>query len=410
MKVAKPVFKSEYNLDVSYRTTPNWRIECSGDCTYLFDDLKKYGIVPKGELRKNVDIKSIVAALVDDNLKRRFLAGIADTIGSTTPSHRRFSDDTQIISFEIAGFNYEFVCDLCKLLSSVGCYPDQVLWNHPNMHSGRDTYYKPWKKGFKLRVTLDQYTNFGAFAFKTKAKSSQANRRRQRKTNIAEPCKGKSLNINDATCFHPNENSNLLPEVIRGGHYIHHKHFCAVLGCENAPYRELDACLLSAENYVNPFAILHKGTSDDIDEIVRSTPIMDERCYVESEYSIKKLLECYSDNPSSLLLGDGKCSGYPISTILDALAYLVAAETGQTNGKRPKGNRIKLLSHYIASNPGVRVTFRIPDLLTPLIIAHSDYAALVGPQNPVVYKKLISFDPDNKYKLLLRQITEADLR
>ena len=60
-----------------------------------------YGIACEGELRGTADISQVVLELVDDNLKRRFIAGLADTIGSMAKSQRRFTDEHQIISFEI---------------------------------------------------------------------------------------------------------------------------------------------------------------------------------------------------------------------------------------------------------------------------------------------------------------------
>jgi len=410
LKVVRPVFKSIYNIDVSYEVSPKWRIVCSGDCSVLLNDLVDHDINPLGEVRKNAYIKTVIMQLIDDNMKRRFLAGLADTIGSTTPSHRRFSDDTQILSFEIAGFNFDFVCDLCKLLSSIGCYPDQVLWNHPNMHSGRDAYYKSWKKGFKLRVTLDQYSNFGVFAFRTKAESSAENRKKQNKTNIAEHCKVKAVKVHDATAVHVDENSLILPETIRGGHYIHHKHFCAVLGCENAPYSDIDECLSSAEKYINPFTILHKGMRIEIDNIVNSTEIMKSRDYNEVSYTVEDLLSVFETNSMALIFSDSIDSGYPISTIIDAITYIVAAKTGMLHGKRPRGNRLNLLNEFAKNNPKTDIVFLVPDLLTPLIVVDDDVAALVGPVNPKVYKKLISFDKTNKYKMLVRNITENDLK
>ncbi len=410
LKVVKPIFQSEYNIDVTYAVLPEWRIICSGDCTALIDDLKMFNINPLGEVRKTAFIKTVVKNLADINMKRRFLAGLADTIGSTTASHRRFSDDIQIISFEIAGFNYEYVCDLCKLLSSVGCHPDQVLWNHPNMHSGRDSYYKAWKKGFKLRVSLDQFSNFGAFAFRTKVESSAENRKKQRKTNVAEHCKDKVVSINDATAVHIDENSTVLPLPIRGGHYIHHKHFCAVLGCENAPYGEIKRTLSSAEKYINPFTILHKGTSSEIKQIIKGNELMRNRDYKSVTYSVNQLLSIYENNSLDLLFPIGSKAGYPISTIIDAVAYVIAAKTGKLNGKRPRGNRIDLLKSFAEKYPINNVEFSVPDLLTPLVVFDKDVAALVGPVNPQVYKKLISFDKTNQYKMIIRGITEMDLR
>ena len=152
---------------------------------------------------------------------------MADTIGSMAESHRKFTKDCQILSFEIKGTNYRSVCALCHLLYEINCIPDQVNWNHPNIHCSKDPYYRQWKKGFKLRVLLDQYALFGAFAFRTKAESSQANRALQQQENEATRCEEKTIRCSPS-CIHPAENSLGLPAEIRGGHYIHFSHCCAV--------------------------------------------------------------------------------------------------------------------------------------------------------------------------------------
>ena len=78
------MFRAVYNLSVQYETTPGgmWTILCEGDTTAVKSDLTHYGIGCEGELRGSADISQVVLELVDDNLKRRFIAGLADTIGS----------------------------------------------------------------------------------------------------------------------------------------------------------------------------------------------------------------------------------------------------------------------------------------------------------------------------------------
>ena len=44
------------------------------------------------------------------------------------------------------------------------------------------------------------------------------------------------------------------------------------------------------------------------------------------------------------------------------------------------------------------------------LIVGNGRGALIGARNPNVYKRLVTNSPDNEYKLLVRQITEEDLR
>ena len=77
MKMVSPLFKAIYNISVSYDTSASgvWNILCEGDLSTLKEELENYGIKCEGEVRKTANINNIVPELVDDNLKRRFIAG-----------------------------------------------------------------------------------------------------------------------------------------------------------------------------------------------------------------------------------------------------------------------------------------------------------------------------------------------
>ena len=404
------MFRAIYGLSVQYETTPGgtWVILCEGDTSTVKADLNHYGISAEGEIRGNADIELLVADLIDDNLKRRFIAGLADTIGSMAKSQRRFSDEHQILSFEIKGYNFKFVCELCRLLYSINCIPDQVNWNHPNIHCPSDPYYSQWNKGFKLRILLDPYARFGAFAFRTKAESSNENRSLQREQHEAEKCETREIHITPST-VHPAENDARLPDVIRGGHYIHFRHFCAVLGCEHAPYNVI--CPILNQNLgllINPFSILTKGGFEQIEHIIQSDKLMANRAYTDRQISVLSLFRTYEANRDKLLYGSNANTGYPISKILEAIAYVIADDT-ELFGKRPKGY-IGILKAHIAANPTLCVEMHMPDLLTPLVVVGNGRGALIGAVNPTVYSRLISRDATNPYKILVRNITEEDLR
>lgn len=409
MKMVGPLFKAIYNLSISYDTSASgvWNILCEGDLSELKAELEEYGIRCEGEVRKTANINNIVPKLVDDNLKRRFIAGLADTIGSTKRSHRRFNDDKQMVSFEIAGFEFHFVCSLCKLLHSIGCYPDQVLWNHPNFHCGNNPYDTKWKKGFKLRVYLDQYEKFGAFAFVSKVLSAKENQILETGTNVAIPCDVREIKLTSVSCVHCDENSKLLPEEIRGGHYLHNRHVCAVLNCEHAPYSEVKKLLSKGEYYINPFPVLIKGTMDEMKKIIESDPVLKNRTY---EKTGVKISELYNKKAEGNIYGNGDEAGYPSSKVILAIAYVIAAQEGQLNGKRPRGATDRIISEYLKKFSNAQVTIWRPELMTPLVVQMNEYAAMIGPNNPRVYKRLLHISPENEYKLIVRPITEKDLK
>lgn len=403
------MFRAIYNLSVQYEATDkgNWTILCEGDTSPLKEDLQNLGIECEGELRGNVDLQPIIDLLVDDNLKRRFVAGLADTIGSMAKSQRRFTDEHQIISFEIKGYNFKFVCDLCRLLYSINTIPDQINWNHPNIHCTSNPYYKQWNKGFKLRILLDQYAEYGSFSFRTKAESSQENRKLQKETHKAEKCETRALSIS-ASCVHPAEKDKRLPELIRDGHYIHCKHFCAVLGCEHAPYDLLQPYLDNIGDYISPFPILCKAPKNEIEQIISSDSLMSNREYQEVDWSVESLLKTFEEKEKTLMGGNAITSGYPLSEILKGIAYVIADDS-ELSGKRPKGPFLEVLKKHVMQNPQLKVTVKVPELLTPLVILGTKRGALIGAKNPDVYASLVTFGEDNPYKLVVRKITEEDL-
>lgn len=410
LKKVGQMFRAIYNLSVQYETTPGgtWTILCEGDASDLKNDLSYYGIACEGEIRGNASISAIVNDLVDDNLKRRFIAGLADTIGSMAASQRRFSAEHQIVSFEIKGYNFQFVCDLCKLLYSINCIPDQVNWNHPNIHCTNDPYYTKWNKGFKLRILLDQYAKFGAFAFRTKAETSQKNRQLQQQTHTAEKCESRTIHATPST-VHVAENDQRLPDVIRGGHYIHFRHFCAALGCEHAPFESISRCFDRLGELVIPFPIICKDSISFIETAISNEPLMSERKYSINNIKVSSLLDKFNSNPNALMYGASDKTGYPISEVLKAVSYVIA-DDNELHGKRPKGSYINVIENHITDNPDEFIEIRIPDLLTPLVIVGNGRGALIGAKNPDVYNRLVTRDPQNKYKLLVRRITEEDLK
>lgn len=120
------------------------------------------------------------------------------------------------------------------------------------------------------------------------------------------------------------------------------------------------------------------------------------------------LLALYNEDHSALIYGQTNNSGYPVSEILKAIAYVIAHET-ELFGRRPKGGYIELIERHLADNADLMVEIRRPDLLTPLVIVGNGRGALIGPLNPNVYSRLVTRDPNNEYKLLVRRITEEDL-
>lgn len=403
-----PLFQNVYRINVGYEAGRKyWTVFCEGNASDLISDMHQYGIEAQGEIREKVSLKRLIPALSDTNLKKRFIAGLADTIGSTVLSHRRFNKNYPTVSFEFKGFNYELVCCVCHLLRDLGCAPDQVLWNHPNFHAGYDPYYKGWKKGTKLRVMLADYATYGAFAFSSRAESARENLEQRTAPVLSGSSHGKSLNIS-CSSVHPDENYYLLPEVIKGGHYIHWKHVCSVLGCPYAPIEQIKSLCLHADQYINPFPILTKDTSEKITDIINRDPMMISRNYTSQTMRIQELVNLHEQGSDQRIFSRGK-AGYPLNVMLDAVAFVIASDC-ELKGNRIRGTRTGLIQEHLRIEPNLDVEIKIPDIFTPLIVQNGNRAALVGPYNPAVNRKLITQSLNSPCKLSVRPVTEEDLR
>lgn len=404
----RPLFSNVYNMAVSFTTDPEWQINSIGGLTAnLINDLQAFGINVRGEIIKTANISQLRNYLNNVLFKRNFIAGIADSKGSLNANHRRFDANYQIISFEFAAANnYGIVFDICQILQEIGCYTDQLLWNHPNLHSSSDPYYSSWKKGFKVRVLIDSYVAAASFLFQAKLEGADENLANQDTTHTPIRCDHKGIDEHSVKTIHMDEDSQWLPPNIRSLHFLHNKHICAVMGCPVAPVHELEQYVDRAEYWINPFPIYHKDTYTNVHYKIRSTPIMNNRTYAIQPYTVSDLLSRVQ-NGQKFIWGNDTESGYPITIILQGIAWISQRTNGVTRNTRVSGNYLAYLNTEMNNGNLSNINVLRPDLLTPLFIHNDEYAMLIGPNNPTVYRRLITrYD---RLRFSVREIEEGDL-
>lgn len=164
------------------------------------------------------------------------------------------------------------------------------------------------------------------------------------------PCPEQRINITPS-CIHPAENDILLPELIRGGHYIHYRHFCAVLGCEHAPYDKITSAFSRLGELVIPFPIQCRGLSTEIEKIIEKDPLLSNRTYSDIVVNVSSLLVQFRNYKDALLYGTTAENGYPIKEVLQAVAYIIADEN-ELFGKRPKGY-VDILTRHTQTEPAL---------------------------------------------------------
>jgi len=386
-----PMWMAHYGMNVSYKVGTDWKIVSDKISKDLKDDLLAFGLPEQGELRYTSRLNNLIPLLTTIEHKKNFITGLVDTIGSLAASHRRFISDFQILSFEFKGSNFDLVGDVVKLMIDIGCTPDQVLWNHPNQHSGICRYYKSWKKGFKIRVALDDYMLKGSFVFKSKKLSAEENKDLQKSgTNTVD---GKPIKISGRVTLHVDENSSWLPNNIRGGHFIHNLHFYEVLGMQVPVNFSMKKYIDNFADYFCPFTCLTKGSLLEIEEIIKKEDYLSQSRYTERLVDIDFLIKAYEENAASMLFGKSKDDGFPITYILQGVAYILAASTGDNiKGKRVLGKYMDLVKKYRKE----RVKIKIPTRGTCLQVFNDKHSALIGYVNNQFNKTLIEKRVESK--------------
>lgn len=385
LKRVKPIWRNVYEVDVSYQIWNwNWTIILDSVSDKLRSDLAALGLSDVWEFRQNADITKIEGLFRNDEMVRQFIAWMVDTVGSLAESHRRFTNDFQIISFEFMGKNFSLVLSMLRLFFRMGIIPDQVLWNHPNQHSWFDRYYSAWKKWFKIRVVLDDYTLRGSFVFQSKKLSAEKNRRLQEAG--AKTSSWKDYRIDGHTCVHTDENSVWIPESIRGRHFVHFTHLASYLGVEFPG--ALDE-IKNPEKHICPFTILTKGSFDEIQSIILSEPYLQQTTYTRQSMNLAHIYQCFTANRNALVFGKTDKDGFPVNMVLQWAAFVIAASKWITKGKRVLGSYEEIIEHEI-SNPATNLTLQLPDRGTCLIVANGKFSALVWYSNEEFTKTLIS--------------------
>ncbi|WP_316814457.1 hypothetical protein [Pedobacter nyackensis] len=324
-------FNSTYSFNVTYEIGNNkWLIKPinGADISPLIDDLVEYNLPTGGFLLNSVDLTKIKTQLTGVNVES-FLSGIFDTRASLTLSHRRFNDDAPVVSVEIPGStkNFKFVVQLCAWLTDLGSITDQILYNHPNQHSGSDPNYTGWKKGFKIRFLIKSFLTQHSFALQ--AKSTDINQIKKKQVKEEQlPCYLRKLGAVNPISIHSQQGSAELPPEVRNKIFFHYHHFCAVLNCPHAPYSEIQKLVNNKEKLINFFPRLSKGDSDELEQVFLNM--------LNSSFPNKEI----------------SSSKYKIGTLIDSeafisfsgidqgLAYLFSTEL---NGKRHKGSMVLII-------------------------------------------------------------------
>lgn len=208
----------------------------------FFETLTDLNIPRSGDIRACIhSIDQIIKAMEDDRTKKCFLQGLADIVGSCRPSHRHRTEGSTIVSFELLR-NYNLTFELCQLLHNLNVPVNQILWNHPNIHSGKQPNYKYWRKGNKLRIRSGDFKKIG-YNLQSKREGLHALLEIEMEISgvISHDTLCPNRRYSCSQCkkvTHDDEYAEDLPLAVRG-HKIHYTDICESLGCPHAPSKWL---------------------------------------------------------------------------------------------------------------------------------------------------------------------------
>lgn len=392
----RPIWKNAYGLELSYTVENNaWKIYCEVDAD-LKKDLALLSLPIAGKLKDTASIATLVKTFNNSEKSKRFIAGLTDTVGSLAKSHRHRVDGNQIISYEFSGKNFSLISELVGLFYSIDCNPDQILWNHPNFHSGTNRYYNSWRKGFKLRIKLKDYMVSGNFVSEAKKLSAEENMQLQ--AQLPENSQTK-LSINGRTSLHKDEDSDWLPSNVRGLHFIHYTHLLYCLGApiSNEAYTFLRKKLETPEKLVSPFTLLTKGPKKAIHDIIDKEEYLSHTTYTNKSLDVHEITRSMSNPERECMYGIDETRGFPKATVLHAVTYLALAETksDKLKGTRVLGSISEAFDTVKDIIPSLNITIAHPSKGTCLLIESGEYAALVGYVDDEFNKKVISVDDSN---------------
>jgi hypothetical protein len=324
-------FNNTYNFNVTYEIGNNkWLIKPidGADISSLIKDLEFLNLPTGGFILSKVDLTTAKAQLSGISVES-FLSGIFDTRASLTLSHRRFNDDAPVVSLEIPGStkNFKFIVQLCSWLTDLGSITDQILYNHPNQHSGSDPDYKGWKKGFKIRFLVKSFLAKHSFALQAKSIDVTKIEKQQKKEEQL-PCYLRKLKQVSSVSVHSEQNSEELPEEVRNKIFFHYHHFCAVIGCPHAPVDEIKKLVKQKNALINFFPRLSKGTSKDLKKafIAIQTSYFPDEIICKYKFKVKNVIE------NEIFKS--------FAGLDQGIAYLFAPEL---NGKRHTGSMAEII-------------------------------------------------------------------
>jgi len=228
----------------------------------LFDFIKNQ-FKPYNSFHKFEIPKSIYS--ISKDLKLEYISGISDTAGFPVWGNWHQSGLTRMY-IQIINSNWRLPVQICNFLQDELGIPIQTIdWGHPNIRDGNMTEYKKGKESASFREHQIKIfsENFEKVSLKFQHKKKLLDEMiRYNKSlgitnnNFCEP--PKPISDDDFRIIHDAENSDKLPQELKGEHFDKFWQVCWKMGCnrcnKNNNNPNVDSIFLTGRNDINNFS------------------------------------------------------------------------------------------------------------------------------------------------------------
>ena len=174
----------------------------------------------------------------EEEVKKEFLRGIADVTGSIGTGGRDQAGRHRVY-ISILNENWILPIQICKILQNkpLNIPVNTIDWGHPNTRNGNLKDYdkgreQAWAREHQLKVYAEYFEPIGfRIIHKNGILKELAEYNREnfanRESKLCIPPKKRQRQ----KCSHPEENSERLPDLLRGKHCDSYWQVCLELGC-----------------------------------------------------------------------------------------------------------------------------------------------------------------------------------
>jgi len=168
-------------------------------------------------------------------MQKEFLRGYADVAGSARWANRDQVGRARIY-LDVLNRNWKLPVQLCHLLQDYLDIPvNTITWGHPNIRDPNLADYnagrkRSWAREHQVKIYAEAFEKVGFYLeHKQEILNELSDYNKENFDREPEFCSPpKSVKLKP---IHPEENSDILPEEIRGKHFDGYWQICCCLGC-----------------------------------------------------------------------------------------------------------------------------------------------------------------------------------